>query len=185
MGQSGGFEVIYTIADGYYVRPLDEADLAGPYPSWFQDQEVTRYSSHGKFAYGLEHYRGFIRSLDHQTTVLWAICHDADGHIGNISLQGISAVNQNAEFAILMGDRRHWGRGVARAAGKTLLSHGFSKLNLQRIYCGTAATNVAMSRLAVSLGMQEEGRRRNQLWLDGAWVDVVEYGLLRSEWQQS
>ncbi|MBM4229579.1 MAG: GNAT family N-acetyltransferase [Gammaproteobacteria bacterium] len=40
-----------------------------------------------------------------------------------------------------------------------------------------------MQKLARALGMQEEGRRRSALFLEGAWVDVLEYGVLRDEFE--
>ena len=64
---------------------------------------------------------------------------------------------------------------------KKIFQHGFNKLNLERIYCGTPDTNIKMKELAKSLGMIEEGRRRKHMFLDNTWVDVIEYGLLRKE----
>jgi ribosomal-protein-alanine N-acetyltransferase len=174
--------MIYRLSDEYYVRALRESDLAGPYPSWFEDQEVCRFNSHGKFARTDDYFRRFIQAIDADKMVVWAICHDTDGHIGNVSLQSLSLTNRSAEFAILMGDRRHWGRGVATLAAKKIVEHGFLKLNLNRIYCGTAATNDGMKGLALALGMQQEGVRRSHLFLEGEWVDVVEFGLLRSDY---
>lgn len=173
--------MIYELNKEYFVRALQEGDLAGPYPSWFEDQEVCRYNSHGKFAKTADYFRSFYATLNEENQILWAICHTTDGHIGNISLQGMSLINRNAEFAVLMGDRRHWHKGVAFEAGKKLLNHGFCKLNLERIYCGTAVTNLGMKKLAERLGMIQEGRRRNHLYLDGEWVDVIEYGILKNE----
>jgi len=173
--------MIYSLGDEYYIRALQESDLAGPYSSWFEDQEVCKYNSHGKYAKTADYFRSFFCSLNSEEQIVWAICHKTDGHIGNISLQGLSFINRNAEFAILMGDRRHWHRGVALAAGKKMLQHGFVKLNLYRIYCGTAATNTGMCKLAERLGMVQEGSRRNHLFLDGEWVDMLEYGVLKNE----
>lgn len=174
--------MIYRLSPSLYVRPLRESDLDGPYPSWFEDQEVTRFNSHGKFFHTRAYFQAFYQSLDSASQIVWAICDDTDGHIGNVSLQAISAIDRHAEFAILLGDRRYWGRGVGKLAGAQLLRHGFDKLNLHRIHCGTAATNTGMQHLALALGMVEEGRRRQQLWLEGQWVDVVEYGMTRSDW---
>lgn len=173
--------MIYRLSDDYFVRAFRELDLDGPYRSWFEDQDVCRFNSHGKLFRNEQYFRAFWESLNRDDRMVWAICHRDDGHIGNISLQAISAINRNAEFAIIVGDRRHWGRGVGRLAGLQLLRHGFDKLNLERVYCGAAATNAGMCALARTLGMREEGRRRAHLWLDGAWVDVVEFGVLRDE----
>lgn len=174
--------MIYRIGESYYVRALQEDDLSGPYPGWFEDQDVCAYNSHGKFARTAEYFREFYLSLNRANQLVWAICHDVDGHIGNVSLQDISFIDRNAEFAILIGDKRHWGKGVGELASSQLFSHGFKKLNLERIHCGTASTNFGMQKLADKLRMTKEGIRRNQLWLDGAWVDVIEYGILSSEW---
>jgi ribosomal-protein-alanine N-acetyltransferase len=175
--------MIYQLDDEYFVRSLLEQDLDGPYLSWFEDQDVCRYNSHGKFFKNRDYFKEYFQALNAEDRVVWAICHTADGHIGNISLQNLSSINRHAEFAILLGDRRHWGKGVARLAGEKLIGHGFDKLNLERIHCGTAAGNVAMRKLALALGMIEEGCRRSHCFIDGNWMDVIEYGLLRSEFR--
>jgi ribosomal-protein-alanine N-acetyltransferase len=172
--------MIKQLNEQYYVRGLCEADIEGPYPSWFEDQEVCAFNSHGKFVRTKEYFRQFVRTLDGQSQIVWAICHISDGHIGNVALQNISLINRNAEFAIILGDCRHWGKGVGELASKAIIEHGFKKLNLHRIYCGTAATNTAMRKLAAALGIQQEGIRPQHLFLDGEWVDVVEYGMLHN-----
>lgn len=176
--------MIYELSEEYFVRSLREEDLEGPYTTWFEDQEVCRYNSHGKFFKTKEYFREYLRQLDKQDRVVWAICHVADGHIGNVSLQEISLINRTAELAIILGDKRHWGRGVGLLAGRALLQHGFRKLNLERICCATAATNEGMKALASAIGMKLEGTRRMHLFLDGERVDVLEYGILRQEFFQ-
>lgn len=176
--------MIYDIADGYFVRALKMEDLDGPYPSWFEDQEVCKYNRHGKFPKNRKYFVDYILSLNREDSVVWAICHNRDGHIGNIALEGISLLNRSADFVIIMGEREHWGKGVGRSAGHALLAHSFDKLNLYRIGCGTAAGNVGMRQLALSLGMQQEGIRRKALFLDGDWQDVIEFGVLRDEYRR-
>lgn len=176
--------MIYQLADGYYVRGLRESDLAGPYVTWFEDQEVCKFNSHGKFCRNAQWYRDFYDRLNREDQLVWAICHDADGHIGNVSLQSISFINRNAEYAILIGNRHHWRKSVGWNASFAIIQHGFEKLNLERIYCGMAAGNLGMQRLALRLGMKEEGRRRKHLFLNGGWQDMVEYGVLRDDFMR-
>ncbi len=176
--------MIYELCDGYHVRGLRESDVNGPYPMWFEDQDVCKYNSHGTFAKNLDWFRAYFERLNGENQLVWAVCHEDDGHIGNASLQGISFVNRNAEFSILIGERAHWRRSVGLAAGMKLLQHGFTKLNLEKVYCGTAATNLGMQKLAGRLGMVEEGRRRKHLFLEGEWVDTIEYGVLREEFER-
>lgn len=173
--------MIYRLSPEYFVRSLLETDVDGPYPGWFEDQEVCRYNSHGKLFKTRAHFRDYVRGLDDGASLVWAICHSVDGHIGNVSLQKISALNRTAEFAIILGDRRHWGNGVGLLAARQILEHGFGKLNLERVYCGTAAGNQAMTKLAHAMGMTLEGTRRSHLFLEGRRTDVLEYGVLLSE----
>jgi len=170
--------MIYSIGEDYYVRVLHESDVSGMYPMWFQDQEVCKFNSHGKFFKTESHLREYIIQQNFDREIVWAICHSVDGHIGNISLQEISFVNRSAEFAIIIGDKRHWGKGVGLKAGKKLLEHGFKKLNLKRVGCGLASTNTGMKNLAIRLGMSSEGQRRQALYLDGERVDILEFGIL-------
>lgn len=176
--------MIYSLNENYYVRQLLESDLEGAYPGWFQDQEVCSYNSHGKFFKTKDYFKSYVGRLNDENHMVWAICHIEDGHIGNISLQEFSFINRTAEFAILLGDKRHWKKGVGLLAGHQLLKHGFDKLNLERIYCGTAASNQGMIQLAITLGMIQEGTRRQHLFLDGERVDLLEYGILRSEFKR-
>ena len=177
--------MILELNDKYYVRGLQKYDLDGNYPGWFEDQDVCRFNSHGKFFKTREYFAEYILQLNNSDSVVWAICNVDDGHIGNVSLQHISFIDRTAEFAIIMGDKRHWGKGVASLAGVKLVDHGFRKLNLERISCGTAATNLGMKRLAQVMGMTLEGTRRKQHFLEGERVDMLEYGILRDEFMES
>ncbi|MBV9159691.1 MAG: GNAT family N-acetyltransferase [Candidatus Kaiserbacteria bacterium] len=166
------------------LRPLSIAEIDGPYLGWLNDSEVCRYNSHGEVEYTKEMAREYVeRVTDSPEYLVLAILTKAGKHIGNISLQEINARNRAAEFAILLGDKDYWGKGFAKEASLLIIRYGFERLDLHRIYCGTSIENAAMQKLAHSLGFQEEGRRREAFFKRGAFTDVVEYGLLKSEFR--
>jgi RimJ/RimL family protein N-acetyltransferase len=68
-------------------------------------------------------------------------------------------------------------------AASLLLHHGFNTMNLHRISCATFETNLAMKKLALALGMKEEGRRIEAAYKDGNYVDIIEYGILKSDFE--
>jgi len=175
--------MIYILDKFYYVRALQLSDLDGSYPSWFEDQEVCKYNSHGKYIMSKNALRNYIDSLKDITKVVWAICHKSDGHIGNISLHNISSIDRNAEFTIILGNKKHWGKGIGYKAALRLIYHGINKLNLQRIYCDTSINNTGMINLAKKIGMVEEGIRRSHIFIDNEWHDVVEFGILKEEFE--
>jgi len=165
------------------LRPLSLEDVNERYVSWLNDPEVCKHNSHHVFPYTLElakHYVETVRT-SRSDIVLAIIAKDEGTHIGNIALQNIHPVNRSAEYAIILGDKEYWGKGVAKEASQMIIRHGFESLNLHRIYCGTSITNEAMQKLAAGLGFKEEGRRKEAMYKNGSFVDVVEYGLLRKD----
>lgn len=178
--------MIYKLNEEYYVRSLKEMDLEGPYIGWFDDQDVCLYNSHGKFSKSDAYYKNYILSVGNEKNeLIWAICSVTDGHIGNVSLADISFINRKAEFGIIIGNRKHWGKGVAKMASKMILYHAFNKLNLNRVYCSVVELNVGMLKLAHSIGMKKEGILRENSWLDGVWVNDIQYGIIKEEFDSS
>ena len=59
------------------------------------------------------------------------------------------------------------------------------KTGLERIELEVFASNVVAIKLYKHFGFREEGRKRMARKLDGVYDDVILFGLLREEWQQS
>jgi len=165
------------------LRPLQLSDAEGNYVNWLNDKEVCKYNSHGSVLYTKEMAIEYINSVTNSeiNLVLAVILKENNTHIGNISLQCISSKNQNAEFAILIGEKECWGKGLSKEAALILIRHGFEALNLHRIYCGTSEYNTGMQKLALSLGMKQEGVRVEAMFKNGEFVDIIEYGILRED----
>lgn len=105
--------------------------------------------------------------------------------VGMLSLVGINLANRNAEPSrFVIGDETAV-RGVPAAveAMSLLYRMAFDDIGLVRLYGTVASGNVKMLKWQKYLGMQEEGRMRQHLWLDGAWHDAVMLGLLESDYR--
>ena len=161
--------------------------LTEKYRSWFNDPETTRYNSWGLFPYTKGQMEDFISIIEKGSTtkIVWAIClNDAhEKHIGNVSLQGINLHNHSAELAIVIGEATARGKGFGLQACQLVLNHGFNKIGLNRIWTGTAATNIPMQKVCEKLGMRQEGIFREGIFLNGEYVDVYAYGILKKEWE--
>jgi ribosomal-protein-alanine N-acetyltransferase len=166
-----------------YLRALSVADLDGGYVDWLNDAEVSAHNSHHVFPYSVEEARAHIADMQDlkRNLVLAMVAKDTEKHIGNISLQSIDYISHTAEYAIMVGDKEYWGKGIASEASRLILAHGFNALNLHRIYCGTSSTNEAMQKLALALGFTQEGVRREAMFKAGGYVDIIEYGMLVGE----
>jgi len=165
------------------LRTLTEADCAGAYPKWFGDAEVCRYRSEGPAPYSTQEAIAYVQRVRASSSELvLAILRKTDNrHLGNISLQQIDPVHRTAEFAILIGEKTAWGRGVGKEASRLLFDYGFCVMELNRIYCGVAQNNQPMRRLAQHLGMREESKRRQALTKENQRWDVVDYGIFKDQ----
>lgn len=101
--------------------------------------------------------------------------------VGRISLEDINFINQSAEFKIFLKTSAQ-NKGIGTASSIQVIEHGFKALNLHRIHCGTLDTNKGFKSLAVKLGMRNEGTRTEAVFKDGKFINVVEFGLIRSDY---
>jgi len=177
----------FLVGTYIYLRPIVKEDLNETYRDWFNDAEVCQFNSHHRFPnYDQNMQEYFTNVIQSRENLILAICDKGnDLHIGNISLQGIDSLNQAAEFAIVIGDKTYWGKGVGEEATHIILDHGFAQLNLHRIYCGTAEDNVGMQNLARKIGFIKEGVSRQALFKNGTFKDLLHFGLLRNEYKTS
>lgn len=167
------------------LRPLSIRDVSETYLSWLNDPEVNRYNSHAIFPYTIEQLENYVKGIDSKSKVILAICDKkSHRHIGNAALQNIDWVARSAEFAVLIGEKQHWKKGIGEETGRLLVNYGFTRLNLRRIHCGTSSENIGMQKLAVRVGMKKEGVRRDAIYKNGRWVNIIEYGILQSEFEK-
>lgn len=165
---------------------LNNKEIISKYQSWFHDPYVTKYNSHGLFPYFNSQKESFLDSLENaKDKLVMAIVDCAkELHIGNVSLQSIDWINRTAEFAIIIGEINYHGKGIGKEVCNIMLNHGFNKMNLNRIWTGTAATNEGMNRLAQSCGFKYEGCFREATFLEGNYVDINEWGILKKEFNK-
>jgi ribosomal-protein-alanine N-acetyltransferase len=165
------------------LRSLEEADLHGPYPDWFNDPEVCRFNAHGVEINTKEKTLTYIRnSRASSSTLVFAILdRETMNHIGNVTLQSIDLRNSRAEVAIILGEKSHWGKGYAREAWLLAMNYAFENLKLNRLYCGTREDNLGMQKIAIATGMKKEGLLRKHIFKDGKFYDQISYGALADE----
>ncbi len=169
-----------------YLRPLEASDLTESYQNWFNDADVCTYNSHHRFPYYKQNMEDYFESvIKHKDHLILGIFDTTtDMHIGNVSLQEIDKTSQNAEFAIIIGNKDFCGNGIGAEAGALIIGHGFDQLNMHRIYCGTSEENTPMQHLAKKLGFSQEGVSREELFKNGSYKDIFRYSILVHEYER-
>lgn len=74
------------------------------------------------------------------------------------------------------------GNGYATEAARALVTYGFDKLALHRIWADTSNINVPSWKVMERLGMRREGHYRESEFRDGQWIDTLVYAILAEEW---
>jgi [ribosomal protein S5]-alanine N-acetyltransferase len=78
---------------------------------------------------------------------------------------------------------KHWGQGYATEAASAILEFGFTRLGLHRVWSWCVADNVGSARVLQKLGMQAEGRLRENEYYKGRYWDTLLFGILEAEWK--
>jgi ribosomal-protein-alanine N-acetyltransferase len=73
---------------------------------------------------------------------------------------------------------------VATEATARILEVGFEELALHRVVLRIAEGNRASERVAEKLGFTREGLLRQELQVNGVWMDHSIWGLLEDEYDQ-
>jgi RimJ/RimL family protein N-acetyltransferase len=169
-----------------YLTILSERDVSDNYVNWLNDKEVCRDNSHATFPNTHSKTISYIRRLEKsKDEVAFAIRWKRnDAHIGNIAMKKIDIINRSAELAIIIGDKKYWGKGVGSEAYQLLLEYGFNTLNLNRISSGQTISNTGMIRVCEKMGMKKEGKLREVLYKNGEYLDAAIYSILKKEYDK-
>jgi [ribosomal protein S5]-alanine N-acetyltransferase len=136
--------------------------------------------------YSLEEAVDFInyarRAVESDESYNLAITRRAEGDL--IGCIGLSAGDRHrrAEMGYWM-SVKHWGQGYTTEAARRVLQFGFETLDLNRIYATHFAGNPASGRVMQKIGMIYEGTLRQHIIKNGQPLDIVYYGILRSEYE--
>ena len=169
-----------------FLRPFQEDDI-DTWFRWFNDADVTRHMEQGRFPNTAHRQREYLQRLSASTgdIQLAIIANDECRLIGTVGLHTIDYINRNADLSIVIGEKAHWGNGLGTEAIRLMLSHAFGALNLHKITSGMVANNEASARAFLRLGFRREGLMREQVFLNGAYCDVIRLGLLKSDYVPS
>ena len=100
---------------------------------------------------------------------------EAVGAVGYVP--GIDVERFSAEIGYWLGEA-HWGRGIATAAGRSMLQHLAADGRFVRLEAPVFEWNPASMRVLDKLGSVREAVKRNSVTKDGCLIDSVLYTYL-------
>ena len=163
-----------------FLRKLSMEDATDKYLGWLNDPAVLRYRTSKAYASNMEDIRDFIKCAQVSKDLFLAIClKSTNRHIGGISLAPIDFIHRAAALNIMIGEKSEWGKNYGKEAIAALSKHAFMNMNLNKLWAQSA--NPAFNAVVKKLGWVHEGTKRKMFLLDGEYIDVECYGILKSE----
>ena len=161
-------------------RERDAELLAG----WSRDSETMRLASIGPiYPYPLKQVQDWLDEVN-PGVCDFAIETVSEGKcIGTVGLDEIHWAAGYAWAGIALGERDYMGRGYGTEAMQLLLRFAFDELNLHRVQLSAFEFNHRAIRSYEKCGFKHEGSERSSMSKEGQRWDLVNMGILQSEWR--
>ena len=101
---------------------------------------------------------------------------------GRIGLHHINQQNKIGEIGYWLADGLQ-GRGIITKCCTAIINHGFTQLGLNRIEIKCATENNKSRAIAEKLQFKQEGILKQAEWLNGKFIDLYLYAMLKDEWK--
>ncbi|MFX1478792.1 MAG: GNAT family N-acetyltransferase [Promethearchaeota archaeon] len=152
---------------------------------WMNNPRVRHYSRNA-WPLTLEEVKKWFEPSSDQGMrdfVVFTIYHKKDKKpIGAIGFNHINWLYRNANIFAHIGEPEYWGKGIAIEASKLVINYGFTELNLHKIYSGVFTPNTRSLRAAEKLGFKKEAVLKEEIYVDGEYVDVHKFALFKRDW---
>jgi ribosomal-protein-serine acetyltransferase len=121
-----------------------------------------------------------LRQAAEKTDFAYAIMYERK-MVGRIGIHHINQQNKIGEIGYWLAGGLQ-GMGIVTKSCKALIYYGFKELGLNRIEIKCATSNDKSRAIAEKLRFKQEGILRQAEWLNGKFVDLYLYSMLKEEW---
>ncbi|AHV95178.1 acetyltransferase [Paenibacillus sabinae T27] len=174
----------FLTGERVYLRPINTEDA-----EWYYHQlygtETRRLTGTQKMYTKEQIERYVLEKADDASAVLLLIAlNENDERIGDIAIQDIDRMNRNANIRIAVSEENQQGKGYGREALLLMLEYGFGILNLHRLELEVYSYNKRALHVYEGLGFTKEGVRREALYYDHEYHDIITMSLLEEEYRK-
>jgi RimJ/RimL family protein N-acetyltransferase len=156
------------------------------YSKWMNTPETRKYARY-EFPQIVEEVKKLFEPEKGavKENIFFEIWHKNDEKpIGYTGLIRIRWFDRSAFLFYMIGELEYWGKGIATEAVTLVINYGFNELNLNKISAGIFEPNKASVRLVEKIGFKHELTLKNEIYIDGTYVDSLNYSILKKEWKE-
>lgn len=183
----GEVEEIYTFIDGNIIAltPTNQEHVE-TYARWINSEKVRMFARN-EIPRSREEIEKWFKPKGEgpREDVGFEIWHKEDHKlIGFGGLNQVNYFNRTANLYMEIGETKYWNQGIATEAAKLIIKYGFLELNMNKIYVEIFNPNIGSLKAAKKAGFIHEATLKQQIYLQGKYVDVERLYLLKDEWME-
>ena len=165
-----------------YLKVLTSHDVDSTnWYGWFNNEETTSNMQKHYFPNTIDAQHRFLESTksDQGKIQLGIVEKSRHNLIGVVSLNHIDLINRNAEFSLLIGEKKFRNLKYAEESVFLILRHAFKSLNLHKVYGGSIETlDSWVSFLEKRFGFQREGVQKDHVFKNGKYLDIINFSII-------
>ncbi len=173
-------DLVTLTTERLVLRPWRLGDVEAAI-AYANDEAWSRYLP-VPFPYTFQHGEEFVARAvlsNWDTHPLWAVT------LNGLAVGGIDLHVRSEDNVASIGyslAQAHWGKGLTAEGARAAIGWAFDAFELEKVSATADLLNTQSWRVMEKLGMQREGVLRSDRILRGRRMDVVHYGILKSEW---
>ncbi|WP_028504633.1 GNAT family protein [Ruminococcus sp. FC2018] len=174
---------IHIETDRLKLRPLTMSDTWDIFEI-FSDKQVMKYYDllpFESFERAKEQVEFFIKGFEQKTMLRWGIeLKDSGKLIGTCGFFNFNEDALKAELGYELNSSYH-GKGLMSEALDAVLEFIFRETDINRVEAFAEPPNIASQKVLKKLGFVKEGTLRRYERCRGELIDIIIYGLLRTD----
>lgn len=179
---------------GQYTKLVKFTDryVTAKYIDWLNDHTVNRYLYAGREPISMDEIGLPDGKKDKRFAIMSNLRYNQEKnamvqeseyahYVGTISLAGIDWVCRKAEVGYMIGERTHWGCGLATEVIGLVSDYGFNRLGLHKLEAGVVDGNAGSAKALEKNGFRKYGEIPEDYYLEGKFLKTHRFYRLQ-EW---
>lgn len=168
-----------------FLRPFLKKDLSASYLKWINNRdknmflETTRFPSSDR---DLELF--YKKNFSSKNSVLFAICNNNGKHIGNCSISQIDWINRRCVYGRMLGETNKLKKGSGSEVLKLMQYYIFEVLNLNSMWTGVCADNIASVKSNIKCNMRKVGIFKDAFYTHNKYSNVVIFEMTKNAYKR-
>ena len=181
----------YLIGDKVKLVKFTEQYMTPQYVGWLNNPEVNRYLNTGRFPISRQELILPSGEKNLMFAIMSSVGSDSadklwqdtgyNHYIGTCSLHDIDWIVRKGEVGYMIGEKTHWGAGIATELVGLLVDYAFNKLNLNKLTAGVVDGNDGSIAVLKKNGFEQFTVLEQDFFLDGKLVSAYKFHNFRKD----